>query len=302
MKSKELRSRWQQGVGASAHIAIVRSLQKQEAIDDRTPFGKIDDHADFRGWSVGTLWGITGAQLARIDLSYSDLSGVRMTDCKFRDIKFIKSKIKDFVDEKNEYKYCYFQETSFRGAHFGVRRSEFTNCRFERCDFSKLRFGVVEFNRCVFDTCKLDGVDFGAASFAEVEFIGKLEDVWFRGRDPFSEFFEGPDAQPRRNEMENVSFAQAELWDLTFSDDCPLSKITLPNDGEHHRFDRWQERLLATLPTVEAWDNIRAYNYVAAFLPHAKKQSTYILNRNETMADLGDELGRKVFATLQSAL
>ncbi len=302
MNSKELTSRWQRGIGASANTAIVRGLQKQESIDDLAPFEKIDNRADFRGWSAGALRGIKGAELVCMDFSYCDLSGVRMTGCSIKDVEFVKSKFKDFVDERNRYEGCYFQGTSFRGSHFGVRRTEFTHCRFERCDFSKLRFGAVEFNQCVFDTCSLKGVDFGASSFAEVDFIGKLEDVWFRGRDPFLEFTEGPDAQPRTNEMANVSFAQAELWDLTFSDNCPLSTVTLPGDGEHYLFDRWQERLQAALRTIEAWDNSRATSYVAAFLPHAKSQSAYILNRNEAIADLGDEVGRKVFATLKSSL
>ena len=98
MNSKELRSRWKQGIGASAHEAIVRSLQRQEPIADRTPFETIDNRADFRGWSAGALRGIKGAELCGMDLSYCDLTWVRLTDCRIAEVQFIKSLMKDFVD------------------------------------------------------------------------------------------------------------------------------------------------------------------------------------------------------------
>lgn len=196
-----------------------------------------------------------------------------------------------------------YEGVRFVGKSFSkLDPQRFENCIFERCDFSRLCFGTVDFNKCIFDNCKLRGVDFGASSLVDVEFIGKLVDVWFRGSDPFSEFLYGPSAQLRTNPMAGVSFAHAELWDLTFSDNCPLSKTILPQDGHHSFFDRWPERLQAALAVVEKWGHRRAYNRVASYLPHARTQSEYILNRKSLIADLGDELGEKLFATLQSAI
>ena len=203
----------------------------------------------------------------------------------------------DFIFMQSEYEGVRFVDKSF--SRLDPRR--FDNCTFERCDFSKLRFSVVDFNKCMFGNCKLRGVDFGAASLEDVEFVGKLVDVWFRGSDPYAEHIR-PGAPPRANTMAGVSFAQADLWDPTFSDNCPLSSVILPQDGQHCFFDRWQERLQAALKVVEAWDHRRAYNCVASYLPHASKQSEYILSRRQLMRELGDELGDKLFDTLQVAI
>lgn len=301
MNSKELISRWSEGAGASAHAAILRALQKREKIIDLTPFQTTHGRADFRGISTGTLRGVRGAELACMDLSHSNLQGVRATDCSFKDLRFSNASMHDFVDEKNEYERCRFQKTSFCGAHFGVERSRFTNCIFEECNLTKLRFGVVEFNSCRFDRCRLNGVDFGASSFIDVEFVGKLENVWFRGRDPFTEFSKGPAAQQRTNEMKGVSFAQAELWDVTFSDNCRLSGTVIPTDEEHYLLDHWQERLEFTLRTMEAWHNTQASNYIAAFMPHAENQSEYIVNRKAFIKELGEEVGKGAFDTMLTA-
>ncbi len=300
MNSKELISRWSQGVGASAQVAIVRSLQKQDPIVALSPFESVGNRADFRGFSAGTLSGISGAELSGIDLSLGNLAGVRLTDCTIRNVDFNQTSMKNLVDEKNRYENCDFQRTSFLGAQLGVGRSQFVGCAFNRCDFSGIRFNVVEFDKCVFDSCKLEGVDFGASSFADVTFIGRLGDVWFRGRDPFLEFSSGPAAQCRKNEMTGVSFAQAELWDVTFSDNCPLSTVILPNDGDHHFFDRWPDRLNSALATIATWDDSLASNYVASFLPHAQNQTEFILNYNEVITELGKDVGKRVFKLMTS--
>ena len=47
---------------------------------------------------------------------------------------------------------------------------------------------------CVFDNCNLTRVDFGGSHLKNVKFIGRLDDVWFRGLKPTSSYeIEGMD-------------------------------------------------------------------------------------------------------------
>lgn len=298
MNRNDLIQRWNQGAGASAQTAIIHSLQKEQPPDKLSPFKSVGGRADFRGFSPATLRGVKRACLASIDFSFCNLKNVRITDCTFRNVEFSNGLMQELEDECNQYHDCHFRETRFRGSLFGIKRSVFNSCIFNRCDLAGLRFGIVEFNNCRFDNCELKGVDFGASSFVEVEFIGKLEDVWFRGRDPFVEFTEGVTAQPRTNEMSGVSFAKAELWDVTFSDNCRLSNVVLPMDGDHHYFDRWSERLKSALEIIHGWNDSRSHNFVAAYVSHAKKQTEYILNCKALIAELGTEKGKQVLETL----
>ena len=93
-------------------------------------------------------------------------------------------------------------------------------------------------------------MDFQASSFENCVFIGDLNSVWFRGNFPTvslkKEF-----GHAKQNKMFNVSFEKAALRDVTFSDDCDLSTITLPHKGQYLFFNNWNEQLNRIMKKVQ---------------------------------------------------
>jgi hypothetical protein len=143
-------------------------------------------------------------------------------------------------------------------------------------------------------------MDFNAASFEDCAFEGKLTDVWFRGgfRYPVEEHRYGP---AKKNRMEHVSFAKAQLEDLTFSDSCDLSTIILPETGGYRRYDRWLERLLALQTKARNWscpDDEEAAFFVKVYINHARNQDWMILSVKELRMHYCPNAADRVIETL----
>ena len=134
----------------------------------------------------------------------------------------------------------------------------------------------------------------------DTAFAGKLHDVWFRGGFPYQSSLQNF-GTPRKNTMLRVSFEDAVLSWVTFSDDCDLSTVTLPSTGCYRLYDRWNERLEYATSALAGWpqdDRMFAFNYLRTLKAHAETQHWYILNVQEVVDELGSGVGGSVLEVL----
>lgn len=234
------------------------------------------------------------------DLSEADLSLTRLEGCEFDDVKFDRASLMDASDHGNQFRHCSFENTDLTDVILGYRGSKFHSCTFRRAKFRRSRFIRCEFTNCIFDFCALNSCDFNGSSFEDCGFLGPLKDVWFRGSFPLESHCEKY-GTPRFNTMKSVSFEKATPRLLTFSDNCDLSTVILPNNDRYALFDRWPLRLEWVLEHVQSWpDNLKsqAESYIQIFQTHALKQNWYLLAIDDLISHLGEETASRLWRSL----
>ena len=161
-----------------------------------------------------------------------------------------------------------------------------------------------EFVDTDFINCRLKNIEFNASSFENCKFDGVLDNVWFMGTFPLKSLAE-QFGQSKPNKMENVSFENADLIDLTISDGCDLSTVKLKNNGRYFKFDRWLDRLRALEKAIATWEDgnskKEADRFVKVSLIHAQNQDWEILNLDDLEKHYGGiETSKKILDVLSS--
>lgn len=293
--------RWSSARGKEAKDRVLGMIRESSIDKPTSPFGQSSDGLeDLRGLDLSTVSRLQNSDVCDADFSFSNFRGIELQNCGFRNILFFGTNLSEVFDENSVFRECTFDECTFRDANLGLGRCQYIGCHFRQCNLAGLRMGQNEYDKCVFQDCDLRGCDFGASSFHDVQFTGRIEGAWIRGRDPFLEFTSGIGAQLRQNSMSNVSFANATLWSVTFSDHCVLRDVDLPSDGSHLFFDRWNDRIQCALSRLDerSSDARTAKKFVLSFLPHAQSQNEYILNRDYVYLTIGKEWGQRVIEAL----
>lgn len=208
----------------------------------------------------------------------------------FIDSIFSKTSFNALAEHGNKFHNCIFEYINFKSAILGYDSSLYTNCTFKR-----VKFGVFikpQFKDCKFIDCDFYNVDFQASSFEHCEFIGKLENVWFRGGFP-TDSLKKEFGCAQQNKMLNVSFENAILHDITFSDNCDLSTIILPKYGRYLFFDNWNEQLNMILKKGKTNQLARTSNdiisFVAIYKIHSTNQKYYILNIEDLLREYSEK-------------
>ncbi len=248
---------------------------------------------------------IIGAYIKDVDLTKADLSSAKIGNSIFENVIFNGCSLADITDYGNTFTNCIFIGSSFHSAGLGYEGSKYERCVFEKADFKKASFIRAEMNDCCFSHCNFKGVDLNASSFENCTFEGKLEDVWFRGGFALPSI-EARFGTPRKNRMKNVDFSEAELWDVTISDNCDLTTIILPTDGNHIFYDNWKMRLSNLVQKAKADalpDDILSKVMVFAkiHLVHAKTQNCFLININEIKRDYGEEITSIILKMLDNS-
>lgn len=268
---------------------------------DHSPFGRTaTDMIDFRGYAAHRSL-VKGVFANGLDLSFVDFSGSWLEGNRLEDCLFVGTDFEDVSDHGNMFVNCVFNRCKFNLAVLGYKGSKYRNCTFRECDFQGSSFVRPEFTDTDFLSCRLKGVDFNASSFENCKFEGLLEEVWFRGTFP-TELQVQEFGQPRINKMVDVSFENAELVDLTFSDGCDLSSVKLEKGETYLRFDMWNKRLVFLASEVEAWPDERqrrtAESFIKVYSVHAARQEWEILNMDDLKRFYGIEVAPMIVETL----
>ncbi|MGY3777452.1 pentapeptide repeat-containing protein [Isobaculum melis] len=139
-------------------------------------------------------------------------------NCLFRNVNLKDARIYDcqFID-------CTFKSVHFATVTIGAHNGLYQDCTFTSCRFRGAFFYNPEFIACLFNKCQWKSVDLSASYFDSCKFIGKLEDVTFRGYHE-SDLTEG--AKP--NPMKKVDFSEAIFGEFVGFTGCDLSTAIPP--------------------------------------------------------------------------
>jgi fluoroquinolone resistance protein len=306
MAAKALITRWSSSPEArKAYERLLKTLTKGGEITARhSPFEPVDGLIDLRGIRVQERIFIKRVSGRGIDFSGCRLSWVWLEACHFEDVNFAMTDFSQTSDHSNSFRRCSFVGTNFKDGAFGYKGSSYADCNFEAADFRRAVFIRAEFDRCRFVNCKLKGMDFEASSFEDCAFVGLLQDVWFRGGFPLAsreEHF----GKPRKNRMKNVSFEKAQLWGLTVSDDCDLSTIRMPLEGDYRLYSSRKQRLERLQAAITSWclgeeERRRVLTFVRSYLVHAEHEDWLLLNVDEIKQDVGEVLTTTLMRVLDS--
>jgi uncharacterized protein YjbI with pentapeptide repeats len=257
---------------------------------------------DLRGLSFDFGLRLEHIHITGLDLSFAVIPYSTFADCRFEDVQFAGIEADGWNERLCRLSDVSFRQACLRGAALGMRPSTYEQVDFTRADLRGAVFSAASFTRCDFSYAHLADIDFEASGFTECRFRGRLDHVKFR------RVYRFPDDEIKigkipPNEMKQVDFSHAQLWDLVFSGNLDLSSVILPKDGSHilvEHFDLALENLSAEIDLCElpAQEKSKIWTLIRAYSIHATHQKMWILNKNEIYWRLGKELGNWFLANL----
>ncbi|HRF82549.1 MAG TPA: pentapeptide repeat-containing protein, partial [Flavobacteriales bacterium] len=246
--------RWKKGIGKEFADHLLKwGRSGNGLVISESPFGMTEDGLlDFRGLQFGQR-----VELLRVEFKAADFSKAQFKDARiglstFTDSLWEKSDFRGLVESGSKYIRCRFTNCAINGSFIGYKGTHFDTCFFKGCNFKRTSFIRPEFDDCIFDNNNFNGCDFFGSSFERCEFNGVLKDVRLRGGFPLPDF-ESKYGKSRPNKMLNVSFKNADLIEMTYSDRCDLSTVTVPIVGDYALLEHWPERLLRLEQIAESW-------------------------------------------------
>lgn len=299
---KQLETRWQEAAGKEFVDRLKLLGRSGNGFNvSESPFGIVKDgRLDLRGLRFSEKIELRRVAFMPADFGGASLKGIWLERCAFNQSTFEGSSLRKIAEHGNAFTKCSFLKTSFQEAAIGYKGSRFESCTFDRVDFSRAIFIRPEFDDCAFYHCKFGGSDFNGSSFERCRFVGELRRVWFRGGfahpNDLSRF-----GLPRPNHMIEVSFESATLHDVTFSNNCDLSSVRLPNNGRYALVTKWPQKLLNLQAESTDWptnDRKIASTFAETNLVHARTQNWFILNRDELEGEFGDEMASRIWQSI----
>ena len=302
MTIKQLKNRWSESQeNHSAYIKILKRLKRGGILKKQySPFGTTEnDYTDFRGLDLSKRL-IKKIRVENADFSHSNFYGAWIEKATFINVIFNKVDFTEITDKGNQFNKVEFLNCKFNRAGMGYNGSQFIDCLIENSSFIRTAFTRNEFINTQFKNNNLKEVDFNASSFDNCTFVGKLEDVWFRGGYPLSSDIK-MFGKAKKNIMKNVSFEKAILKGVDFTNDCDLSTIKLPLTGNYLIYKKWDYKLeVLKNKIIEFPENQRkeAKIFVDSELVHSKTQDSSLLNIDDLRQEFGVDLANNILDVL----
>ncbi|MDD4673996.1 MAG: hypothetical protein PHI03_13790 [Bacteroidales bacterium] len=302
MTSKILKNRWIGNNDAKEALDEIKLLFRNGGMfkNEHSPFGLTKDGLiDFRGIDLRQQQ-IKKIKIKNIDLSHSQFGNAWIENSVFETVNFENVDFTEISERGNLFHNVKFSNCKFNKAGIGYEGSQYLHCLIEKSSFTKTVFIRGEFVNTQFIDCKLKGVDFNASSFENCSFVGRLEDVWFRG----GYAYPSDDAnfgKAKKNQMRNVSFSGAILEGVNFSNGCDLSTVQLPSTNNYILFNNWEKRLEHLKEVIKEWSTPQrkeAEIFSSSFLVHAKTQDWFIVNIEELQRDFGVDVASNIIIEL----
>lgn len=301
MNQKQLVERW---ISDPKYKCIKEKIINLLEKHIQTPiinFELFEGKTDFRGLDLSNLT-IKKCDFDNVDFSFSNFKGTWLENTSFKNCLFNKVNFTEFSDHNIVLIDSKFYECNFSNSAIGYDGSIFKNCLFDSCKFKKSIFNRPKFIYVKFTNVIFKSIDFNASSFDHCNFQGELNDVWFKGG--FQTEYEIQHfGKPQKNEMINVSFADAKLHDLTFSNDCDLSSVVIPLNGNYYKFDNWKSRLEFLKIEYESWpisEKNEVEIFVKTYMVHAQNQKWQILNLDDIERDYGIIVALRIIDVLKN--
>lgn len=297
LSKNEIVERWQTLEGQKKREQIIKCLINNKPIENLPFIEKIEGFFDLRGIYYDEKTTLKNIELENIDFSYSNFNYLILADSKIENVLFNMCDCTEVLQYNCKFNNCQFIKSKFRNAGFGIDGGQYSNIVFKDSNLKGAMFFYPNFSDCTFINNKLDGIDFSASHFNRVKFIGKLDDVWFRG--------ESPKADERKVHREKghglnpmiVDFSQAELWFITYSNNCDLSKVIMPKDGKHFLVKNIKKVVKNLELGLERVNNEKAKKFVEEFIEmykyHIEEQDMVILNVSNLISNAEYYLGNE---------
>lgn len=193
--------------------------------------------------SFNSNFKFSGKRFENIDFSGSDFSLSEFRKCKFLNCIFKEVNMQSITVVATTFENCIFQKTNFKGSYLFSRINYdfggLKSCKIEDCDFKVTTFGFPLIEDTDFLNCNLKSIDFNGSRFKGVKFVGKLDDVRFRGLGDdrgswFVKTFFKIDPNKHRNIMDGVDFSGANLIYTLFSHSIDISRCIFPKDKSNY--------------------------------------------------------------------
>jgi len=272
--SKKITERWQQAGNQNLYYQVIACLQSDGVLSRIPNLNQYEGRWDLRGLNLANLGQtripihlqmpdglkldfVYGKRLRfsnvawqDIDFSYANLDSAIIENCILKNVLFNDVVGQGINDRGSTFQDCSFFKADWRGATLGLDGARYESVKFQRSDLRNIHCYRGYFVDCDFSDAKLENIDFKVSHFSNCKFKGKLKKIWFRG------YYSLKSEEKRygvteRNLMQNVNFAEAQFWDVMFTQKIDLSTVTPPQDGKHVMFPRWQYTLEASRQEVE---------------------------------------------------
>lgn len=309
-RREELVQRWQTEEGQRWRKQVIRRLQKRKDLSKQPFLQRHQGRWDLRGldfsrkpwhrftteveitseykapftFAFGGKYTFKRTSFRDIDFSYANLGQANLERCHFENVLFHHTNYIGVRDSRCTFHQVDFYKADMRGATLGLHGARYEDVSFRRADMRRVSCYRGYFIKCDFSEARIEEVNFNASHFINCTFKGPLRGVWFRGYYAIPQD-EKTFGKTEPNPMENVDFSEATLWDVMFSDGCDLSKVIIPQDGEHFLFHRWPQVLARAKEEVERnWEGVfkqEALGFLDVYAEGAQNQDMYIINRRE---------------------
>ena len=247
---------------------------------------------DFNGIPIAemeSVHSVKGAKWKGLDFTGSKLKHIRFFESELSDCVFDRCQLEDLRVWTTKFNDCGFRRAKLKGSALGAvqngKRNIYSGIDFSEADLRDTAYQAAAFERCVFRNTKLEHIDFESSTFADCVFEGELRDVLFNRRG-----FKGESFPP--NEMLNVDFSQAKLYDVGFRG-LTLEQVKLPDDSDHILIRNVTATLNRLIGTLNQQDDPTAKKLVA-FLNIDKEwrpagQVQTVINIEDLAETVGDE-------------
>lgn len=267
-----------------------------------SPFGHTEAGLqDWRGIPLSKLDALEGLEVCEGDFSSGNLSQLRVSKCAFRGCVFDGSNLQRVIIRSCKFEECRFRRTDLRFAQIGTSGSSF-----DRCIFEKVRVTRAGFHNPVFREMKFWGkdwgnVDFGASGFWDCVFSGAIRGVTFRGDYQFPGQRE-MNGIPEGTGLHDVSFEDAELHWVGFTNGCALDHIILPRSGSSFlcrndvliECESWLKLEFPKLQGIEKFFEI--------IRVHASLQTERLVSEHDIGYFCGPENGHEIYVALKGRI
>jgi len=217
LRSSDLAHRW-------------KGLNVSLSVGDE-PFGRTAQGLkDFRAVPLNSRGPLIELNFDRCDLSFADISNVRLQDCTFRECLFSKTSFAHVKERRCQFIGCHFKGVDFRSASLGLWTSRFDHCVIEAPRIGRYGFINPIFEHCEFRGLNVSTADLGCSGFWDCSISGSLSDVILRGRDVLMGRLAGLES-PRMTGLHNVDFSHARLSSFSLRHGCKFEGIKLPLSG-----------------------------------------------------------------------
>ncbi|GAA5266345.1 fluoroquinolone resistance protein [Acidiphilium sp. MT5] len=220
------------------------SIDPEDALK-APPFGKTEDGLlDFRGFRLCRPEARRKAILNRTLLRGCDFTAAILAEtisehAVIENCIFDYTDMNEFGDYGSNFTNCRFFRCEWQAGAIGYDtnksqrgeyQSRYMNCHFENVKLTKTSIGDPHFFGCSFIFKKLSGIDFGCSFFVNCRFEGAFQDLTFRGK-YHDEHDTARKGDPQFVGFLDVSFEKAALQWFTLRDGFPVRSTKMPNDG-----------------------------------------------------------------------